>query len=111
MTPTTPSFLRSPIVLAVVSGCCFNINKKSKKLQINLKTRRGSSAKYALSNYTISMQCQTGGTVPLRYLRLYNMSVPDHGSRDRDVVLVRRIACWGNPGGPGIWNGEGLGRV
>ncbi len=37
--------------------------------------------------------------------------VPDLGSRDRDVVLVRRMACWGNPGGPGIWNREGLGRV
>jgi hypothetical protein len=25
--------------------------------------------------------------------------VPDLGSRDRDVVLVRRRACWGNPKG------------
>jgi hypothetical protein len=34
------------------------------------------------------------------------------GSQDRDVVLVRRVACWGNPkGGSGIWNGEGLGRI
>jgi hypothetical protein len=40
-----------------------------------------------------------------------SVSVPDLGSRDHDVVLVRHIACWGNPGGSGIWNGEGLGRV
>jgi hypothetical protein len=41
----------------------------------------------------------------------YSVPVPDHGSRDRDVVLVRRTICWGNPGVLGIWNGEGLGRV
>jgi hypothetical protein len=39
-------------------------------------------------------------------------TVPDLGSRDRDVVLVRRGACWGNPKGVGNleWggNGEGL---
>ncbi len=28
-----------------------------------------------------------------------NIAVPDLGSRDRDVVLVRRGACWGNPKG------------
>ncbi len=27
------------------------------------------------------------------------LTVPDLGSRDRDVVLVRRKACWGNPKG------------
>ncbi len=25
--------------------------------------------------------------------------VPDLGSRDRDIVLVRRVACWRNPKG------------
>ncbi len=40
------------------------------------------------------------------------LTVPDLGSRDRDVVLVRQVAWWGKPkGGSGIWNGEGLGRV
>jgi hypothetical protein len=38
------------------------------------------------------------------------VSVPDPGSRDRDVVLVAR-GWWGNPrGGSGIWNGEEMGR-
>ncbi len=41
-------------------------------------------------------------------------TVPDLGSRDHDVVLVRRRAWWGNPGGAGNleWGGtgEGLGR-
>jgi hypothetical protein len=34
-------------------------------------------------------------------------SVPDHGSRDRDVVLVRCTIGSGKPQGSGIWNGEG----
>jgi hypothetical protein len=43
-------------------------------------------------------------------------NVPDLGSRDRDVVLVRRGACWGNPKGGwefGMgrdWGGSGRGR-
>jgi hypothetical protein len=41
-------------------------------------------------------------------VHLLLISVPDLGSRDRNVVLVRHGACWGNPRGPGIWNGEGL---
>jgi hypothetical protein len=36
--------------------------------------------------------------------------VPDHGSRDRDVILVRRTNYWGNPGVLGILDGEGMGR-
>ncbi len=36
--------------------------------------------------------------------------VPDHASRIRDVVLVRRIFSSGNPRGSGNWNGEGMGR-
>jgi hypothetical protein len=39
-----------------------------------------------------------------------NIIVPDHASRIRDVVLVRRIFSSGNPRGSGIWNGEGKGR-
>ncbi len=36
--------------------------------------------------------------------------VPDHGSPDRNVVLVRRTMGSGvNPGGSGIWKGEGMG--
>jgi hypothetical protein len=46
---------------------------------------------------------------PQIYLRM-NISVPDHGSRVRDVVLVRCIICLGKPRGSGIWNGEGMGR-
>ncbi len=38
-------------------------------------------------------------------------TVLDLGSRDHDVLLVRRMACWGNPGGPGISSREGLGRI
>jgi hypothetical protein len=42
------------------------------------------------------------------------VSVPDLGSRDRDVVLVRGWACWGNPKEVGNleWGGTGedLGR-
>ncbi len=43
--------------------------------------------------------------------------VPDLGSRDRDVVLVRRMACWGNPKGGrefGMerdWGGFGEGEI
>jgi hypothetical protein len=42
--------------------------------------------------------------------------VPDLGSRDCDVVLVRRMACWGNPGGWEFgmgkdWGGFGKGEV
>ncbi len=35
--------------------------------------------------------------------------VPDHGSRDRDVVMSSQF-IWGNPRGSGIWNGDGMGR-
>ncbi len=38
------------------------------------------------------------------------LCVPDHGSRDHNVVLVRRTVCLGKPRGSGIWNGEGMGR-
>jgi hypothetical protein len=38
------------------------------------------------------------------------VNVPDHASRIRDVVLVRRIFISGNPRGSGIWDGEGMGR-
>ncbi len=38
------------------------------------------------------------------------LTVPDHASRIRDVVLVRRIFSSGNPRGSGIWDGEGMGR-
>jgi hypothetical protein len=37
-------------------------------------------------------------------------SVPDHASRIRDVVLVRRTFSSGNPRGSEIWDGEGMGR-
>ncbi len=41
-------------------------------------------------------------------------SVPDHGSQDRDVVLVRRTISLGKPRGVGNleWgeDGEGMGR-
>ncbi len=43
--------------------------------------------------------------------------VPDPGSRDRDVVLVKRGACWGNPKGGrefGLgrdWGGFGKGEI
>jgi hypothetical protein len=46
-----------------------------------------------------------------------SLPVPDPGSRDRDVVLVKRGACWGNPKGGrefGIgrgWGGEEKGEV
>jgi hypothetical protein len=36
--------------------------------------------------------------------------VPDLGSRDRDVVLVRRTISSGKSRGSGIWNGEGMGK-
>ncbi len=38
------------------------------------------------------------------------ITVPDHASRIRNVVLVRRIFSSGNPRGSGIWDGEGMGR-
>ncbi len=38
------------------------------------------------------------------------LGVPDHASRIRDVVLVRHIFSSGNPRGPEIWDGEGMGR-
>jgi hypothetical protein len=41
---------------------------------------------------------------------LLPINVPDHGSRDRDVVLVRHTIGSGKPRGSGIWNGEGMGR-
>ncbi len=39
--------------------------------------------------------------------------VPDHGSRDRDVVLVRRGACWVNPKGARNleWGGVEKGEI
>jgi hypothetical protein len=39
--------------------------------------------------------------------------VLDHGSRDCDVILVRRTISWGNPGGVGNleWGGNGEGEV
>ncbi len=46
-----------------------------------------------------------------------NCTVPDLGSRDRDVVLVKRRACWGNPEGGwefGLgrgWGGFGKGEI
>ncbi len=43
----------------------------------------------------------------LRYMDI----VPDHGSRDCDVVLVKAHNLFGKTlGGSGIWNGEGMGR-
>ncbi len=36
--------------------------------------------------------------------------VPDHASRIRDVILVRRIFSSGNPRGSGICYGEGMER-
>jgi hypothetical protein len=36
--------------------------------------------------------------------------VPDLGSQDRDVILVRRRAWWGNPNGGGNLEGGGMGR-
>jgi hypothetical protein len=45
---------------------------------------------------------------------LQNVTVPDHESRDRDVVLVRRTIYLGKPRGVGNleWggDGEGMGR-
>jgi hypothetical protein len=45
---------------------------------------------------------------------MYVFLVPDHGSRDRDVVLVRRTISLGKPRGVGNleWgeDGEGMGR-
>jgi hypothetical protein len=38
------------------------------------------------------------------------VSVPDHESRDRDVVLVRRTIQLGKPRGSGNWSGEGMER-
>ncbi len=38
------------------------------------------------------------------------ITVPDHASRIRDVVLVRLIFSPGNPRGSGIWDGEGNGE-
>ncbi len=38
------------------------------------------------------------------------VTVPDHASRIRNVILVRRIFSPGNPRGLGIWDGEGMGR-
>jgi hypothetical protein len=41
---------------------------------------------------------------------IHLMIVPDHASRIRDVVLVRRTFSSGNPRGSGIRDGEGMGR-
>ncbi len=38
------------------------------------------------------------------------LAVSDHGSRDRDVVLVKRGACWGNPRGGRELGREGTGE-
>jgi hypothetical protein len=47
-------------------------------------------------------------------MNLTYCTVPDLGSRDRDVVLVRRVACRGNPKGGREFGmggtGEDLGR-
>jgi hypothetical protein len=42
---------------------------------------------------------------------IHTMSVPDHGSRDRDVVLARRTISLGKPRGVGNleWGGKGEG--
>ncbi len=46
------------------------------------------------------------------YITILSCIVPDLGSRDRDVVLVRRGACLGNPkGGREFGMGRGLGGV
>ncbi len=39
-----------------------------------------------------------------------DIDVPYHGSRDRDVVLVRHTIGSGKPRGSGVWNGEGMER-
>ncbi len=41
----------------------------------------------------------------------YTGVVPDPGSGDRDIVLVKHGACWGNPRGVGNleWGGDGEG--
>ncbi len=36
--------------------------------------------------------------------------VPDHESRDRDVILIRCTIYLGKPRGSGNWSGEGMGR-
>jgi hypothetical protein len=41
---------------------------------------------------------------------MMTLTVPDNGSRDRDVVLVRRTISLGKPRGSGIWNEAGIGR-
>jgi hypothetical protein len=46
-------------------------------------------------------------TSPVTKRQQSTVLVPDPGSRDRDVVLVKRGACWGNPRGG--WE-FGLGR-
>jgi hypothetical protein len=52
-----------------------------------------------------------------RNIDLIKQIVPDLGSRDRDVVLIRRMACWGNPrrgrefGMGEDWGGFGEGEV
>jgi hypothetical protein len=55
-----------------------------------------------------------GGKGPREIASKVDLFVPDPGSRDRDVVLVKRGACWGNPRGVGklSWGGTGedLGR-
>ncbi len=44
------------------------------------------------------------------FSKIGRINVPDLASRVRDVVLVRRIFSPENPRGPGIWDGEGMGR-
>ncbi len=39
--------------------------------------------------------------------KLFQQTVPDHGSWDRNVVLVRHTIGSGKPRGSGFWNGEG----
>ncbi len=61
---------------------------------------------------------QTRGHTVLRYrlctISLFKGSVPDHESRDHDVVLVKRTISLGKPRGVGKLergrNGEGMGK-
>jgi hypothetical protein len=54
-----------------------------------------------------------GKTGEKAVMRVAGITVPDHGSRDRDVVLVRRTIGSGKPGGVGNlgWGGNGEGEV
>ncbi len=56
--------------------------------------------------YSILLKTNTHKT----YYRDNFIIVPDLGSRDRDVVLVRRMACWGTQRGVGNleWGGTGV---